>query len=168
MIWHLVAAFVVGISCAGIALFLRKISGQRLPKWIIPVFAGAGMLSYQIYTEYDWFELKKQSLPQESVVVATEQPGSFWRPWTFVFPMTTAFTVLDTGSMSSQMIDNQRVVQMMLYRFEKQHVDQVKNQGYLLNCDSREFVPVSQDRKLDLDNARMLMGEDALYITVCR
>lgn len=168
MIWHLVAAFVVGIACAGIALFLRKLSGQRLPKWIIPVCAGIGMLGYQVYTEYDWFDHKVRSLPVGSVVVSEEAKASFWRPWTFVFPMTTAFTVLDVNNVNKRLVENQNIVELMLYRFEKQHVDRVRNQPYVLNCDSREFVPIKENLQLNLEEARMLSGEDPVYKAVCR
>lgn len=168
MIWHLIAAFIVGIACAGIALFLRKISGQRLPKWIIPVFAGVGMLSYQISTEYDWFDHKKASLPENSVVVASEAPGSLWRPWTFMIPMTTAFTVLDTASVQSRSIDNQIISEFMLYRFEKQHVDRVKAQGYVLNCDTRDLFPMNEDRALDLEKRQVLSQDNELLLQVCR
>ena len=55
MIWHLVATFSAGLGAAGIAFLLRSLSKQKLPKWIIPAFAGIGMLGYQIYFEYNWF-----------------------------------------------------------------------------------------------------------------
>ena len=167
MIWHLIAAFVVGLAFAGVALFLRKISGRRLPKWIIPVFAGLGMFSYQIYTEYEWFEHKKLRLPENSIVVASEAPGSFWRPWTFMMPMTSAFTVLDAESVKSRSLDNQVIKEFMLYRFEKQHVDRVRAQGYVLNCSTRELLPISGERELDFSRRQMLSQGDALLIRVC-
>ncbi|WP_028305045.1 hypothetical protein [Oceanospirillum maris] len=168
MIWHLVAAIVVGVAAAGVALFLRKISGKRLPKWIIPVFAGVGMLAYQVHTEYDWFDHKKMSLPEGSVVVSTEEPGSPWRPWTFAIPMTTAFTVLDEASINSRMVSNQKVIEFMLYRFEKQHVDRVKNQAFVINCDRRELLPMNLKRELDIAEGRVLGEEDPLYQVICR
>jgi len=49
MFWHLIAAIVAGVAGAGIGLLLRSLTRKRLPKWIIPVCAGLGMLSYTIH-----------------------------------------------------------------------------------------------------------------------
>lgn len=168
MIWHLVAAIFAGLSTAGVALLLRKLSGQRLPKWIIPVFAGAGMLGYQIHIEYSWFEHKQTQLPEETLVVASEYQENVWRPWTYMHPMTGAFTVLDTASVTERQLEGQRVMEFMLYRFEKQHVDQVRNQAFVLNCSSQELVPLQDNRSADRESMRRLGSDDPLYSAVCQ
>jgi len=168
MIWHLIAAVFAGLSMAGVALLLRKLSGQRLPKWIIPVFAGAGMLGYQIHIEYSWFEHKQTQLPEETLVVASEYQENVWRPWTYVYPMTGAFTVLDTSSLTERQLGEQRVMEFMLYRFQKQHVDQVRSQAYVLNCSSRELLPLEDDRTPDLEQMRRLGTSDPLYAAACQ
>src|SRR5690606_26771981 len=95
MIWHLFAAIAAALAGAGIALVLRNLSRNRLPKWIIPVFAGLGMLAYTIHYEYTWFETKEARLPEGSVVVASEEGEMLWRPWTMKFPMPLVYVVLD-------------------------------------------------------------------------
>ena len=67
MLWTILAIVVAGLGAAGIAMLLRKLTGNRLPKWIIPALGGLGMLSYQIYYEYSWFEHQLQRQPAESV-----------------------------------------------------------------------------------------------------
>ncbi|WP_404417176.1 hypothetical protein [Marinospirillum sp.] len=167
MIWHLIAAVFCGLAAAGVALLLRKLSGQRLPKWIIPVFAGLGMLSYQVYTEYNWYELKQTQLPEDSVIVSKETKENFWRPWTYVVPLTGAFTLLDTSSLETRSMGDQQVAEFVLYRFERLHVDQVASQAYVLNCSSRELVPLQEDRAMKVEAMRRLSAEDPLHEAVC-
>ena len=95
MIWQLVAAATAGVGAAGIARLLRSLSGGRLPRWIIPACAGLGLLAYQISYEYGWYESKRQQLPESAAVVSTEKGRMVWRPWTYLYPLTTAFSVVD-------------------------------------------------------------------------
>ncbi|WP_114418688.1 hypothetical protein [Marinospirillum perlucidum] len=168
MMWHLIAAGICGLAAAGIALFLRKISRNRLPKWIIPLFVGIGMLSYQIYIEYNWYAMKTEQLPEESVVVSTKNQENLWRPWTYVFPMVGAFTLLDTSSLQLQDLEGQKTAKFTLYRFERQHVDRVKSQAHLLNCTTRELLPLKvEDGSPDIQGLVALPEGDRLYQEVC-
>ncbi len=166
MLLHLIAIVFAGLGAAGIALLLRKLSGSRLPKWIIPVFAGLGMLSFQIHHEYSWFDHKQGLLPEGSKVISSEKGTAFWRPWTFAFPMTTAFVVLDENTLDYQIIQGEKTARFMLYRFEKHYTDLVSHQAYLLNCDHRELVEIAtsaeQPRRM-----QTLASEDPLYRTIC-
>lgn len=168
MLWTLIAIGIAGLGAAGIAMLLRKITRNRLPKWIIPVFGGLGMLSYQIYYEYTWFELQLQRQPAESVLVASETGEVFWRPWTFFWPMTTAFTVLDSKSLQRQEVSGQTVVAFNLYRFEKQHVDRVSHQPYLLNCTTAELLPLDLQQKPLLQQIKHVARAEVLYQRACQ
>lgn len=167
MIWHLLAAFSAGLAAAGIALILRKLSRGIIPKWFIPAFAGAGMLTYQINMDYGWYEHKLEKLPSESYIVSSEAPGKIWRPWTYFFPMTSAFTVLDTKTIDTRMIGDQRVAEFVLYRFEKHYTDRVANNHFVLNCGSRELLPVNEEGSLDISQKRLLLASDPLLSKVC-
>ncbi len=168
MIWTVIAMVAAGLGAAGIALILRKITGNLLPKWIIPVFAGAGMLGYQISWEYAWFDHQQQRLPAESVVVATETTPNTWRPWTHTFPMITAFTVLDSNAVAQQRLNEDTIVaRFMLYRFEKQHVDRLSKQAYVLNCSTLELIPTDLQGQADLAQRRVLQAHDRLIKEVC-
>ncbi|MCH8533094.1 MAG: hypothetical protein LAT65_19800 [Saccharospirillum sp.] len=166
MIWHLVAVVFAGLGAAGIALGLRVVSGKRLPKWIIPVFAGMGMLSYQIYFEYNWFNFKQEQLPAGSVVVETEEGQVFWRPWTLRYPMTIGFTVIEPEQVSIRVQDEYTIAHFRTYRFEKQHIDVVTTQEYLMNCETGDRVPVVSG---SIDHTRTINFNDnhQLYMTVC-
>lgn len=167
MIWHLLAAFSAGLAAAGIALILRKLSLGKIPKWFVPAFAGAGMLAYQINMDYGWYDHKLQKLPSESIVVSSEAPGKIWRPWTYTFPMISAFTVLDSKSVDTRMIGDQRIAEFVLYRFEKHYTDRVASNHFVLNCSSRELVPVGEKGALDIDKKQLLLVSDSLLSKVC-
>lgn len=165
MIWHLVATFSAGLGAAGIAFLLRSITRQKFPKWIIPAFAGLGMLGYQVYFEYNWFEHQTSRQPQGSVVTSSQQSSAIWRPWTFIYPMTTVFTVVDTNNLQKQQINGLSVVEFIEYRFEKKYIDVVTYQKYVLNCTQAQMIsvddashtvskpPVNVDRNSDLFTA---------------
>lgn len=166
MIWHLIAAIFAGLGSAGIAMLLRKLSGQRLPRWIIPAFAGLGILGYQIYQEYSWFEHKQQQLPAEAQVVSSEQRSMVWRPWTFLFPITNAFTLVDNNTPSQA--SDPGVISFQLYHFERAYPDRVSHHPSLLNCTSRELVPLDKENGRPLvKDMRRLSSDSPLYRHLC-
>jgi hypothetical protein len=168
MIWHLIGAIFAALGAAGIGLLLRLASGKRLPKWIIPVFAGLGMLGYQIHYEYSWFDHKQSQLPATAQVVDTEQDSMVWRPWTYLYPMTVAFSVVDQGSMVPRQADDQQLVEFILYRFEKEYVDQLYHHPFLMNCSTAEMVPLNEEtRQPRLNALRSVEEQSRLYQAVC-
>ena len=167
MLWTLLAIVISGLGAAGIAMLLRKLTRNRLPKWIIPAFGGLGMLACQIYYEYSWFEHQLQRQPAESVLVASETGEVFWRPWTFFWPMTTAFTVLDSKSLMREEAAGNSVVAFTLYRFEKQHVDRVSHQPHVLNCTTAELLPLDAQKKPLLEKMKRIERDGLLYQHAC-
>ncbi len=97
MLFELIAAGVTGVALAGVAMLLRWISRGLLPKWIVPAMAGLGMLSYSIWSEYSWFDRMNIALPGLAVSWKNEQTA-FWRPWSYIEPVTTRFTAVDLKS----------------------------------------------------------------------
>lgn len=137
MIWHLIAAVFAGLGAAGVALLLRKLSRNRLPKWIIPAFAGVAMLAFQLSIEYGWLKTKQAQLPEGSVIISTQESRYFWRPWTYLAPMTTGFTVVDSG----QIQRSGPLAEFYLYHFERAYVDLLEVERYLLNCQDGALTP---------------------------
>ncbi len=166
MFWTFVATVFCGLGAAGIALGIRTATRKKAPKWIIPVFAGAGMLGYLVYGEYTWFDHKQSLLPEEAVIVDTESDGIFWRPWTFLFPYVSAFTTIDTKSISRD-TGNLQVVRFTLYRFDQKVTDSVSHRVHLLNCDTRELVPLGADGRPLVDTMKILDPSDKLLNTAC-
>lgn len=168
MLWTLLAIVVAGLGTAGIALLLRKLTRNKLPKWIVPLFGGLGMLGYQVFYEYSWFEHQQARQPAESVVVATEAGHVFWRPWSYFVPMVTAFTVLDSKSVVHKQLADAQVAEFMLYRFEKQHIDHVSHRAHLLNCATGELLPLDEKKQPQLAQLKRIDKDDELYLQVCR
>ncbi|MDV6320534.1 hypothetical protein [Chromohalobacter sp. HP20-39] len=168
MIWQLIAAIFAGLGAAGIGLILRQLSGKRLPRWIVPALAGVGMLSYQIYYEYNWLTSKQQQLPGSAEVVDVEYDSMFWRPWTYLYPLPVAFEVIDRDHLRTTEANGQRMVEFILYRFEKQFTDRVSHQAYLMNCSKRQWVPLIGDERQPDTSALREIGADApLYQALC-
>ncbi|HAB91828.1 MAG: hypothetical protein KAY87_03330 [Thiopseudomonas sp.] len=168
MIWHLVATFSAGLGAAGIAFLLRSISRQKLPKWIIPGFAGLGMLGYQIYFEYNWFDHQSSRQPEGSVVTSSQQGEVFWRPWTFFYPMTTVFTVVDTNNLQVRNLDGLTLVEFIEYRFEKKYIDVVTHQRYVMNCTEAQRIAVSDEQQVLSKQPQLVERDSPLFVAVCQ
>lgn len=168
MIWHLIAAVFAGLAAAGIGLILHKLSGKRLPKWIVPVCGGLGMLGYQIQVEYSWFEHKQAQLPESATVISKDTSTAIWRPWTFAIPMTTKFSVVDSENIRISEQGDARLAEFILYQFERHHTDILITQPYLLNCENRELVPLDEtSREPMLEEIRTLRETSPLLNSVC-
>lgn len=167
MIWNLVALVFAGIGAAGIGMTLRALTRKKLPKWIVPVSAGIGMLSYQIYSEYSWFEHKQAQLPSGSEVIATQQGQMIWRPWSYLYPLTVGFTVLDPKSLGTTQVEDDVVAEFVLYQFERSHTDNVIAAPHLLNCSNGQMLKLTEERKPDLDSLKELSESDPLRSRVC-
>ncbi|UNU72634.1 hypothetical protein LU293_05815 [Moraxella nasovis] len=96
MFWELIATIVSGFMAAGIALSLRLLF-KKLPRWIVPAAAGVGMLGFQIYSEYDWFEHTKSRLPDGVAVVATHAETAFYKPWSYAYAPILRFVAVETS-----------------------------------------------------------------------
>ncbi|TVP48747.1 MAG: hypothetical protein EA345_08510 [Halomonas sp.] len=168
MIWHLIAAVFAGLAAAGIGLILRTLSGKRLPKWIVPVFGGLGMLGYQIHVEYSWFDHKQEQLPDTAMVISSDTGTAVWRPWTFAIPMITKFSLVDSENIRMSEQDGDRLAEFILYQFERHHTDILITQPYILNCESRELVPLTQEtREPILEEIRTLRETSPLLNAIC-
>lgn len=98
MFLELVATFVAGIACAGIAMVLNRLFGGRLPRWLTPVAAGLGMLAVTVSNEYTWYDRTSGQLPEGLAVALTVEEDSWIRPWTKIWPYTKRFIAVDQDS----------------------------------------------------------------------
>jgi hypothetical protein len=76
-------------------MILRTATFRRLPPWLTPVGAAAGMLAMVIYLEYSWAERFEAGLPEDVVVVGKNETRTWYRPWTYAVPLSNRVTVVD-------------------------------------------------------------------------
>ncbi|MDH7454177.1 hypothetical protein QF205_14015 [Luteimonas composti] len=95
MLLEFIAIIAAGFGLAGLALSLNIALRRRLPQWIVPASAGAGMLLMAIWLEYSWFERTTSTFPDGVEVASTNQARSWYRPWTYVVPLTNRLIAVD-------------------------------------------------------------------------
>ena len=98
MFVELIATIFAGIACAGVAMLANMLTGKRLPRWTMPIAAGAGMIGMTISNEYTWYGRTSAELPEGLEIALTVEEQSWLRPWTQVWPYTKRFVAVDTGT----------------------------------------------------------------------
>ncbi|MCB1347837.1 MAG: hypothetical protein KDK11_04050 [Maritimibacter sp.] len=98
MFWELIATFVAGVAAAGVVLLLNKLLRGRLPRWLMPVAAGAAMIAMAIYNEYGWFPRTEANLPESLEIIDKVESRAWYRPWTYVTPFVERFVAVDRAS----------------------------------------------------------------------
>lgn len=116
MFIELIATIFAGIACAGVVLLLTRTVGRRLPKWLVPVAAGAGMLVMIISNEYTWFSRTVEQLPDGINVAMTVEEQSWLRPWTQLWPYTKRFVAVDTGTArTNENLPDQKIADLYFF-----------------------------------------------------
>lgn len=116
MFLELVATFVAGIACAGIAMLLIRVTGRKLPRWLTPVAAGAGMLAVTISNEYTWFDRTAAQLPDGLEIALTVEEESWVRPWTQIWSFTKRFVAVDQATIRKHEAQpDQRLVDLYFF-----------------------------------------------------
>lgn len=107
-------AIVAGFAGAGVMMLVNRVTGRRLPGWSALVAAGAAMLGMTVYLEYDWFDRRSAQLPDGVEVVWHNADRQLWRPWTYVFPLTTRFIAMDVENVgTNEAQPDMRLVDLM-------------------------------------------------------
>ncbi|MCB1330902.1 MAG: hypothetical protein KDK28_16320 [Maritimibacter sp.] len=116
MFWELIATIVAGVAAAGVVLALGKLLRGRLPKWLMPVAAGAAMIAMAIYNEYGWFPRTQAGFPEGLTIVETVESRAWYRPWTYVTPFVERFVAVDTVTVRSHAAQpDQRLADVYLF-----------------------------------------------------
>lgn len=171
MIWHLLGVLIAGLSCGGIAFMLIKLSKNRLPKWLIPIAAGTGMLGLLLLFNYSWYEDKLELLAYKKVeaeVINTKRESNFFKPWSYLYPAISQFTFLD-GNKQVVEIDGQKLVQFNQYTFYQEYKDRIETRFYLLECHSRQLVETNQQGELlPSSKFEQLERNSQIYSRLCK
>ncbi|MBV7396984.1 hypothetical protein [Mameliella sediminis] len=163
MFLELIAVFMAGFAGAGVMMLLSWLSGRRLPRWIVPLGAGAAMLIAGIASEYSWYNRTVQNLPDGLTVAQKIDSRAAWRPWTYIYPLTDRFVAADTGSpLKNAEQENLYLVNLYFYgRWRTNQIVQV-----MVDCkDMRRADPVLGDGSPPL--WRDVGAKDPIVKTVC-
>lgn len=170
MIWELIATVCAGVGAAGVALLLIKLSRQRLPRYLTPVFAGVAMIAFQIYNEYQWFDHQKSLLPQGVKVVMTASDKKVWQPWTYLLPQTNRFMAADFAKTTVNQL-NPDIVLLDLYLFaQRSPAIPVKQ---LIHCKAGKRADFSLDMPIPtpdsaLDDRWFDLPKDSAFLQACQ
>lgn len=116
MFIELIGTVFAGIACAGLAMILNIATGRRLPKWLMPVAAGLGMIAMTVSNEYTWFDRTSERLPEGVEIAITVTEQGWFRPWTMVWPYTKRFAAVDTGTIRRhENLPEQRIADLYFF-----------------------------------------------------
>ena len=96
MLLEFVAAIVLGLAVAGVIMAINAATGRRLPGWLVPAAAGVAMIAFMVSMEYSWLPRTVESLPEGVEVVSVSRESSWYRPWTYLRPLSLRAVTLDT------------------------------------------------------------------------
>ncbi len=144
MIWELLATVFSGLGAAGLVMGIR-VFFKRLPKWFVPAGAGLGMLFFQVYSEYTWFDHTRSLLPASTVVVAEAPETAFYKPWTYYQPQILKFIAVD-ATQTVKIGDSGQVLQTNLYFFERRM--SAKTLPVVIDCQNQLQTHYLQEAEL--------------------
>ncbi len=142
MFWSLLTALVAGFAGAGIGLLLRSLSGQRLPKGVIPICAGLAMLAATVGTEYGWYPNVLRTMPEDTIVVAERQQQTWYQPWTFIRPWVRGF-VSYSPSEVAETVEGSGILVVQLRRQERWQPQMVLPN--LIDCETNRRAEIRPD-----------------------
>ncbi len=96
MLLELIATVVLGLAAAGLLMALNTFSGKRLPAWAVPAGAGLAMLVFIIGMEYTWADRTRDGLPEGVEIASVSRDTMWYRPWTYIRPLTLRMIAVDT------------------------------------------------------------------------
>ncbi len=98
MLFILIATLAVGLAAGGLVWGVRRLTGNRLPRYAMPIAAGFAMFAFVLWNDYSWFERMVASLPDDTRVARTYTDLSLWRPWTYLVPRINRFAAVDLAA----------------------------------------------------------------------
>ena len=176
MIYEFIATITAGFGMAGIALIIRhltKFAGKQAPKWLIPIFAGIGMLGFQIHQEYNWQQQQIDRLPEQVKVVKTVEGQVWYRPWSYLKPQVIRFMAVEAGKPIAAGITpaTEDIRRSNIYLFERRMSTKIIPQ--LVNCSQPAITSVTTKEPLSAASFKQLQwqplaADDEIVKAVCQ
>lgn len=171
MFLELIAAIIAGAAGAGVVLLANRLMGGRLPRWLMPVAAGAAILLFAIRMEYSWFNRTIADFPESVVVTETHQARGFWRPWTYIFPLTDRFVAVDTAALRlNPDVPDQRMADFLFFgRWQP-----ARTMPMVVDCAARRGAPLGESVTFESSGAvaeaqwAPIPEGDAAFEAICK
>jgi len=174
MLIDFISTLSVAFGVAGVLLIanlvVKRLTGQPLPKWLIPAGIGAGMIAFGVWNEYTWYSRVSGQLPEEVVVAAAPPERAWYRPWTYVVPLKLRFAAVDRGAMVRSTADEDLAVAPV---FLVERWAPTRQVTVAFDCagqrraDLGPGAEIGQDGTLDSVDWRAVGPDDALLKTAC-
>jgi len=148
MFWTLVTAVFAGLTGAGVGLALRHLSRKRLPKGIIPVAAGLGMITATIALEYGWYENVLDTMATDTVVISERQQQAWYQPWTYARPWVRGF-VSFSPSETVETADGSGILAVQIRLQERWQPEVVR--PILVDCENARRASLTPQTEFDDD-----------------
>lgn len=165
MFLELIATFAAGAGAAGVVLVLNMVTKGRLPRWVMPVAAGAAMIGVAIANEVSWGSRTIAALPEGVVVVEEIRETAWYRPWSYIVPPTVRIVALDTRSIRVNPGASE-VVLVDLYLFARWRPSARIPQ--LVDCLAGARAGVTEASLADPSNADWRPAGDSLTEQACK
>ncbi|ARE42112.1 hypothetical protein RGUI_3971 [Rhodovulum sp. P5] len=166
MFLELIATFVAALGAAGLVMGLNMMTGGRLPKWLMPVAAGAAMIAYAVWSEYSWAGRTVAGLPEGVVEVSRVDERIAYKPWTYIVPQTTRLMAADAGGAATRP-DAPALRLVNLYLFARWQP--ARTVPILVDCETAARADATEAALADPAQADWLPlpAGDPLVVAVC-
>ncbi|MCB1527552.1 MAG: hypothetical protein KDJ45_07615 [Hyphomicrobiaceae bacterium] len=140
MLFQLIATFMIGVLGASLAFILYKVTRGRMPKVVIPFAAALGMITYNVWNEMTWANRTASQLPEHYKVVVNGDPViSPFSPWTYLYPRTDSFTVVNIKTIQPLPNSPGRVL-AQVHRLAR--IEGAKKMSWIVDCNSGEMAQI--------------------------
>ncbi|MCO8144098.1 hypothetical protein NHN26_02550 [Rhodovulum tesquicola] len=166
MFLELIASVAAGFGAGGLMFLLNRLSGQRLPRWSVPVAAGFAMLAYALWSEQSWAARTMAGLPEGLVEISRVEQSVPWKPWTYLLPQTTRLMAADIAR-AARREDAPEMRLVTLYFFARWQP--ARSAPVLVDCARPARADATEAALTDPRGAdwRALSGDDPLVRAVC-
>jgi hypothetical protein len=171
MLLELVGTIMAGLAAGMLVFALRSWKPHLVPKWALPVVAGAAMIIATISSEYGWYGRMAAQLPETFVVAQTVEEQAPWRPWTYISPYVSRFVAVDTGTAKTHpQVPGQRMVDLHFFGRWTPY----RRVAVLWDCAGGRTAALGEGVEFGADGQvagvdwQPIAAEDPLFVAACR
>jgi hypothetical protein len=173
MFLEMIGTFFAGLGVMGVFAALNTVAGRvfgrRMGRWIYPASIAAGMLGFNMWSEYTWEERQRSAWPQ-LLVARTEAETSPLRPLSYFVTPVNQITAIDRTRtlVHPEQPDLVRATVVRMARWQPVNAVEM-----VFNCATQDVALVLPEVRFGADGTmtgalwQPLSPEDALLRTAC-